>query len=63
MLRHPSTNNQLALLVESTNDRIKTGMVKLLQSIQHTINYNQHQLKQKMNHNLIGQQGIMLTSI
>ncbi len=40
MLRHPSTNNQLALLVESTNDRIKTGMVKLLQSIQHTISYN-----------------------
>lgn len=30
----------LELLVESTNERVKTGMVKLLQSTQHTISYN-----------------------
>ena len=35
------------MLIESTNDRVKTGMVKLLQSIQHTISYNQHPTEAK----------------
>lgn len=39
--------DQQALLIESTNDRVKTGMVKLLQSIQHTISYNQHPTEAK----------------